>query len=186
MATSYENKQSSKANKQVCVPAAVNTHSSQLLSCSLYLGISYQWSASSKGLRHSSCFSPHPWHSALGHSLQMPVLIFNFAVLLYPHESSVKLPGHTNLLSANRIPGTQSLLLPILTNTEDQFSVFTAVSMHSAFPQVYGHRGWRITNPNTDTAAEILHSLHSHHISQHLILEKKTDTTLLLVCEYWF
>lgn len=55
--------------------------------------------------RDISAASPHtPGTRHFCRSLQMPVLIFNFSILLFPHKGSRKMPEHVNLLHEDRIP----------------------------------------------------------------------------------
>lgn len=178
--------------------AVVNTHSSQLLSCWLGLGHPFPMINILQGTETSQL----PLHTLLEHTTIIPgtttpsPLTANASVNIelfcsisapelyrnaWPHK-----PAQWKQDSCHRTPS--AVCFYQYWCFEDQLIVFTAVSMHSGFLQVYEFRGMEhpCLTQTRDTAAEILHSLNSHYISQHLVLVKKTDTTLLLVCEYCF
>lgn len=135
-----------------CCLTAVNTSSLQLVSCWLYFRHLFPMLPDSPidSKKHFSCFFIHscyitvlPLFCTEG-SVQRLALTFYFSVLVFLHESSIKMHDHMNVLHENTTHATESLLLSIFTNTDALKQInslcSTVVSIDFSFLQVYKHK----------------------------------------------
>lgn len=132
--------------------AAVNRSSLQLVSCWLYFRHLFPVLPDSPidSKKHFSCFFIRSCYITLPplccteDSVQRLALIFNFSVLVFLHESSIKMRDHINILPENRthgrIPSTVYFYkYDALKQINSLYSPM--VSMHFSFLQVYEHKG---------------------------------------------
>lgn len=96
-----------------------------------------------------SAAAPHtPGTRHPHHSLQMPVLIFDFSILLFLHESSTEMPDHRNLPGENRIHATESLLLCIFASIDALKTSSLYLQQYQcilAFCKCTGTGGWSVS-----------------------------------------